>query len=282
MPLVPVLAQLEVVSGVRRRQQLEDRQRDAARVDLFEHLADRFLRRRLGQIDRRDVVLHERIDDRVHKPLPLGESIRLVAWSRLQIRHLPVHRVATVENDVQRKHLCRDFPVAGAQIHVNRPAEVAPYDAIRGDADDALLFPVHRRIDTRVDVRVVVTLQIVAAAVPRADRLAGLQRLKQRRQPLLAVEQEHLGSRGGRQHHALEQSRLEVNVGIAGDERHDSADRVGQRNRHQQTPDVVVVPHPAALKVRQLQLAPCGPIKQLCQWQLVATEFLLHRPSSNC
>ena len=43
--LSPVLAQLEVARGVRRRQQLEHCQRDAAGVYLLEYLTDRFLRR---------------------------------------------------------------------------------------------------------------------------------------------------------------------------------------------------------------------------------------------
>ena len=280
VPRVPVLAQLEVAGRVRRRQQLEHRQCDAPGVHLLEHLAHRFLARRLGQIDRRYKVLHERIDDCVLKPPPFIESIRLVARSRQQIRHLPVHRVAAVENDVQRKYFCRNFPVASAQVQINRPAEVAPNDPIRRDADDALLFAVHRRIDANVDARVVVPLRLVPAAIPRADRRAGLQGLKQRRQPLLAVEQQQLGRRCGRQRHAFEQSRLEVDVGIAGDERHDRADRIGVRNRNQQTADVVVVPHPAALEVRELQFSARCPIQQLRQGHLVAPELLLHRPSS--
>ena len=100
LSFLPILAQLEVPSRVRRRQQLEHRQSHATRVDLLEDLADRFLRSRLRQIDRRHVVLHEWVDERFLKLHPFVQSFLILPGTGQQVRHLPSRRLALVENDV--------------------------------------------------------------------------------------------------------------------------------------------------------------------------------------
>lgn len=159
MPLTPVLAQLEVVRCVGRSQQLEHRQGHAAGVDLLEHLADRLLGGRAGKGDRGYLVLLERLEEPVLKPLPAGEPTRIPVRFRLQERHLPVHRRAAIENYVQREHSLLDLPLARRQIQVDPSAEVAPHDAIRGNSDDTVFLPVSRLVDAGSDACVVVTKQ---------------------------------------------------------------------------------------------------------------------------
>ena len=91
------------------------------------------------------------------EPHPFAESLGHVAGSFTQIRLLPDHRVACVEDDVQRKHLCSDFVIAVGEVQIDYPAKVDPNDAILRNADNALLFPIRGWVDAGFDPCIVVT-----------------------------------------------------------------------------------------------------------------------------
>lgn len=274
---VPVVTEVEVVCGVGRGQQLEDRQRHTAGVDLLEDLAHSFLRRRARQLDRGDLVVIERLDDRgveLHPGLHAGGLVLAICG---HVRVLPHHRFAGVEHDVEREHLVRDLEFARGQVP-GRLATERPDDAVGGHPDDRLLT-IGRRVQAHPHVRVVPAQEVLALRVTRRDWVLRHQREVQRRRALLPVEEKELRLYGTWERHSFEEARPKPDVRVPGLERHHRTNRIRQRDRRQQARDVVVVPHPAPLEVRELEFARAGTREQLLEWDLVARELLVHRIS---
>ena len=271
---VPVVAQSEVAvgGGERSGEQFEDRQSHAAGVDLLEHLADRFLRCRFGETYRRNLVVVEGQNDFFLKALPFFQAFR--RWA--DVRHLPIERRVVVEYDLQREHLRGDLLLSVGQCQIDLAPEVAANHTVRRHAHDRFFLAIGVIGYRLVDVDVVVPVQLPAARIAGLHRLGRLQRKEQRRQALLTVEEQGFRVRLGLLLHSFQQPGLKENVRVSGLQGHHRADRVGQRNRSQQTFDMVVIPHPTALKVRQLQRSLANVGQDLWQWQIVARESLFH------
>lgn len=260
-PLLPVVAQIEVVSRVGRRQQLEDRQRHAARIDLLEHLADSLLRRRPGELDRRHAVSVEGGDHCLVERDPGLEPLGLLTAALCEELQLPRGGVRMVEDDVERKYLSVDLLVQRGDIEYDVAAERLD-DTDRRDGHDGVLA-VAVWVDTRPNVGEVSAGQVVSTRITSTHRAAGTQGEIERRDALLTVEEQELrlGLRG--QRHTLDKPRFELHVRIPGAKSHHRPDRVRQRHRGQQARDVVVVPDPASLEIWQLQCAVPGLVEQV-------------------
>jgi hypothetical protein len=69
---------------------------------------------------------------------------------------------------------------------------------------------------------------------------------------LLSVQDQSLRLRRVGEIQALDQPRLEPDVGVSGLEHHHRPDRERQRNARQQTWDMIIIPDPPALEVGKL------------------------------
>lgn len=95
---------------------------------------------------------------------------------------------------------------------------------------------------------------------------------------MLAVENQGVRFGARRRGGALYRAPLETDV-TAGLQQHEGADRVSTRDRGEQTDDVVIRPHPAALKLRQLCFTLGYPPQQFDQLNFVDAECLFrHDP----
>lgn len=80
-------------------------------------------------------------------------------------------------------------------------------------------------------------------------------------QPLLAVQQKTLGRALRFGLRTLDHAALEPDF-ATGLQHHEGTDGKAARDAGQQTANAVVVPHPAALKIRQLDFAAVGVIQE--------------------
>ena len=182
------VGQVEVADRVGSGQQLEDGQRDPARVDVLEDRADGFLRRTPSEPDDRHLVA-----------VDLGED---PSWNRSQVSgstflvRAPPMAPARRVDQAQREHPCCDLAVLGCQVDERFACRARRRAAVscRRDGEDGVLHLL-RVVGGGPDVDVVVAQQPLAPAVHRFHGMCRCQRLRQGREPLLPVHQELLRPR---------------------------------------------------------------------------------------
>lgn len=146
-----------------------------------------------------------------------------------------------------------DLLLARAEVELHVAAEILALGAVLVDRDDRVLQSL-RPLEGFLDVEIVVELQLALLRVACRDGLVELQNLCERREALLPVEDQLLRVRAGRKVDAFDWSHLEPRL-PARLEKHHGADRKRPRDADQQRLNVLVVPDPPALEVRQLELA---------------------------
>src|SRR5699024_10862937 len=109
-------------------------------------------------------------------------------------------------------------------------------------------------LERRIDLDEVAATQQLAARVLRLDDTVALERLRQRRQPLLAVQEEELRRDFAVKPDTFYGTWLEANLCIAGVEQHHDTQRMTAEDRDQKLPDPLVIPFVASLEIRQLQV----------------------------
>nr|BFF12257.1 hypothetical protein GCM10025699_35600 [Microbacterium flavescens] len=132
--------------------------------------------------------------------------------------------------------------------------EVGGEPAVFGNADNGLIS-IDRLIQALLDVEIEPSLHPLTTRRDRMDDFVAHQDLIHRREPLLSVEQKRLGLvLTGVDGSTLKHARLELDC-ATGLECHHRADGEAARHRGDEAPNALLVPHPASLKVRQLEAA---------------------------
>jgi hypothetical protein len=129
----------------------------------------------------------------------------------------------------------------------------AAQQPVRRHRDDGLLAIV-LAADRPDDVDVVPDRQVVVPLVLGLHGLAGDQRVVERGEALLPVEQQVRGDRSVGNCRALQRARLELRL-TAGLQRHDDPERKISGDRREQRTDPLVIPLPRPLEVRELNVA---------------------------
>lgn len=254
LPLLPVLAQREIMHGKHRCHELEDRQRNAARVDILEHLADRFLRRVLLQRDDRHRIFHRRHDELRAELRELRDNLRLELVIRI-ILVLPILPFHVIQDDIQWKQLVLEFLLSRRDIKLHRPAEIRRDELRRGNGADNIVR-IRRRVQRLFDVEIIVPLDRLLLLRLRLDGMRGIHRIVKRRQALLPVKNQHgRFCASSRRRRTFDRLIAELDFRIPIFEEHRRAhgkipdDAVNQRT------NPPVIPDPAALEIRQLRRA---------------------------
>lgn len=224
------------------REQLEHRKRHAAGVDLFEDLADGFARGLLAELDHRELVLLETLDEGPAEGMPELDLVPVEVPVLLQ-PHRPVVRI---EDEFQREQQLLVLPVPGGHIQGRFAPEVADDPVVRHELDGVL--PGDAVVERGADVDVEPARHRLVPDVLGLHRLVQAQRLEQGREPLLAVQDEPVGTSSGRRCGSLDRALLELDV-TPGTQQHDRPDRVTQRDRGEQARDARLRPHPASLEL---------------------------------
>ena len=215
---LPVLLEVELVGGVRSREEFEDRERDAPGVDLFEDLADGLLRILLSQENHRNHVGFEAVDhlflERVPEHALLGvvlpEFVEALSPLAVPVQHR------------DRIHHRFVLLLLGGEVEQNVASDVSGDELVFAYREDRLLdVSVGGQRLPHVDV--VPAFDSVFLGVLRVHRLFRQYRLVEGRDALLTVEYQKLRFRAVRNARALDGLRLEADFVVAGLEEHDGA-----------------------------------------------------------
>src|SRR6185295_4474654 len=180
----------------------------------------------------------------------------------------PFHPARVVEQESDREVPRAELVLARAQVEHDAAAEVRSHYAVGRYRDDRL-HAIRVRVEALLHVQVVHALDRLLLVRPGLDRPPAPDRLVERRQPLLAVEDELVRPPGLRQLDALHRPRLKSGGIPTGLHQHHHADGERLRDARHQRSDVLVVPDPRPLEVGQLD----GPLMDLLE-QLVEKWFL--------
>ena len=199
-------------------------------------------------------------------------------WVVGDVLALPGEDLWHVERDPQREGTGSALLLDGRVVGSNLPAEVISHLEILRRRDDRL-FTVTLITKRTLDVDEVPAPQLLASRVERVDRTLRLQRLVERGQALLTVEQQLLRRMHGGPVDARQRLGREVHVWPTGFQHHDYSDRVAEGDGGKQACNPWVVPLPFPLEVRQLHFAQANVLEQCTQVQVGAVKWHVLLPS---
>ncbi len=107
-------------------------------------------------------------------------------------------------------------------------------------------------VERTLHVYVVPALDRLLALILRLHRRVAGERLVERGHALLPVQKQSLWH-CARRRRALNRACLEAHFRVAGLQQHQRTDRITDREASEQAPDALVIPHPVALKLGQLE-----------------------------
>ena len=198
----------------------------------------------------------------------------------------PILPFVPVEHLVQREHEVLVFELWRGEVEVDLPVKVRLDPPIFWHRDDGV-FPVLGWVHRLSDVDVEPALNELEARRNRLHHLAAKAGLVERGHALLAVEQELIRRAvSDCRICALDRTtRKGIRCACLDLERHQGADWKRLRDRSDQPLDALLVPDPAALKVRQLDLAVPALTQELFEVNRVCLECSLltqiHAPQKN-
>src|SRR5208337_5270263 len=137
-PRIPVLAQVILVRGISRREQLEYGQGHSAGIDLLEDLANSLLGCLLSHENEGDLILLETLDHRREQLVEAVESLLHLAWCNLYVCPLPGHQPRGIVHQVKGEKLRCALLLRRRIVSNHFVAKVANLPVFR-NADNRLL-----------------------------------------------------------------------------------------------------------------------------------------------
>jgi hypothetical protein len=233
LPSFPVIAQVEFIGREGCRHQLEDGERHATGIDLLEHLAHGFAWRVLGQFDGGHLELLEAQPDFVTEPLHELHGLRCELVVRAETA-FPGHETLDVEQQCHGEEPLAVLQIRCTDVQIDLAAEVRrDLQRLRHREDG--IFAVGRFGSRHLGHVKEVEAANVAPFSVRVSALAGRCAAPGTSRSGVADHQVRGSwSRRRLQLHAGKQPGLERHTACL--QKHDRADRVGQRQARDQRP----------------------------------------------
>lgn len=251
-----------------RCQQFERVELLAAGVHLLEHKADGLAACTFAKLDYRHLIL---VEGRQHLVQEFEPELHLV-WGVLPVRGELGQPVVPIEDAVGREHALFKLSLFGRQIPNDLLAEVPRLNLALGDAHKGV-DPVNALVQGARHIDVVEAFDLLLLGVHRLDNASAHRRLIQRGQALLTIQEQRLRCDAcAARRRAFNGAGFELHL-AARLQGHDRSDREGPGNRCQEAPQPLVVPHPAALEIRQLDQTIASPLQKVIQRLLSAVKF---------